>query len=340
MKTDVHTVIVGAGVVGAAVAHALRRQSADVFLVEKESRLGQGISSRNSGVIHAGLYYPHDSLKFRLCREGNSLLYEFARSNGISTMRCGKFLVANSDREIEHLNWLKKNSGILHWTEDIPQGIRAKSALFSPSTGIVDVHGLLDGLIQSSKAQVLFHQDVASIAQCQDGVELRVNGETIIARRVINCAGLQATDFCSGEQHHFAKGSYFQVRHPALAKMDALVYPGIPKDSPFLGIHLTRNIWGEWYLGPDFQWVTSCDYSVSETRRDVFLEAARRYLPWLEAEHLQPAYSGIRPKLSPDGFRDFTFLRQGQEGQIIHCLGVESPGLTACMAIGKYVGRL
>ena len=173
-----------------------------------------------------------------------------------------------------------------------------------------------------------------------DEVVLVIEGEAYRARQVINCAGLAATAFAPSQRHYFAKGSYFQVTIPKRLQLPHLVYPAVPKGSPSLGTHLTRQLGGETYLGPDIQWVEKEDYGVDENRRDLFWNAARTFLPWLEREHLRPGYAGIRAKLSRSHFSDFTIIPEGARHQLIHCLGMESPGLTAAMAIGEYVARL
>ena len=339
MAERVNTLIIGAGVVGAAVAYALRGQAEDTFILEAAARAGTGTTSRNSGVIHAGLYYPPQSLKTRLCRRGAELLYAFAAEHGIPHRRTGKYIVANNPEEEAFLTWLKANvqDVPLHETEAIPSGIRAAKALFSPNTGIVDIHLFVDGLLEASGVEALYHQKVDRIRLMDEKVLVAIGDEHYLADRVINCAGLAATDFSAGFRHYFARGAYFQVQLPKDVEVPHLVYPAVPKGSPSLGIHLTRNIHGEAYLGPDIEWIETESYRVEESRLASFFEAAKTYLPWLEINHLQPGYAGIRPKLSPHAFSDFTILFEGNRGQLIHCLGIESPGITAAMAIGEYI---
>ncbi|MDJ0839400.1 MAG: FAD-dependent oxidoreductase [Acidobacteriota bacterium] len=340
MAESLGIVVVGAGVIGAAVAWSLRTVDLPVYVLEAEAQPGTGISSRNSGVIHAGIYYPESSLKERLCREGAAMLYDFAHKNGVPFLKTGKYIVANSDEECDHLNWLtEKNKGRvpLHWVDEIPAGIEARRAVFSPQTGIVDIHPLIETLLNQSGADVLYQQKVTYMETGQKDARLEVAGETVDAEWVINCAGLNATDFHGKERHYLARGAYFRLKCPQGLELPHLVYPAVPKHSPALGIHLTRNMAGEAYLGPDLEWIDELSYAVDEKRASEFFNAARRYLPWLKEEHLSPGYAGVRPKLSPTHWSDFLIERTGR---LIHCLGIESPGLTAALAIGKMVADL
>ena len=337
----VDTLIIGAGIVGAGIAYALRGQSS-TYVVEAAPRPGTGISSRNSGVIHAGIYYPQDSLKTRLCRRGASLLYRFAREHGVHHQQTGKYIVANGPEELVHLAHLAANSGevVLHEVDTLPAGIQAQRALFSPRSGVVDTHQLIEALLAASALPVLYNQTVTALETWGTGVKVTIGDELYQARRVVNCSGLAAAGFAAGFRHYWARGSYFKVELPARLDVPALVYPAVPKSSSSLGIHLTRNLHGEAYLGPDLEWVERPDYAVDSERLDVFFQAASRYLPWLSQAGLSPGYAGVRPKLSRSGFRDFTFAREGSEGALIHCLGIESPGLTAAMAIGEFLAPI
>ncbi len=342
MTEKIGAVIIGAGVVGAGVAYALRDFADDVFVVDAGPRAGTGITSRNSGVVHAGLYYPPDSLKMALCRRGADLLYPFAAKHKIPCLRTGKYIVANNAEELAYLDWLMANvgdDGRLRDAERVPSGVRAERALFSPNTGIIDIHAFVEALLEQSGATLLFEQRVASLEAVDNGVRLDINGESYLAERVVNCAGLQAAGL-AGRRCYFARGAYFRVHIPNHVDAPHLVYPAVPKGSPSLGVHLTRNVYGEAYLGPDIEWIDDEDYAVDESRREGFYRAAKTYLPWLSPDHLQPGYAGIRPKLAPRGFCDFVFDRAGARGQLIHCLGIESPGITASMAIGEHVARL
>ena len=339
MTETLETLIVGAGCVGAAVAYALRDRGDAVFVVDAEAGPGRGMTSRNSGVIHAGIYYPADSLKTRLCRRGNRMLYAFAERFEVPVARTGKYIVAQDDEGIACLETLKRENAEvpLAWASRIPDGIRARRALFSPTTGIVDPHVFVERLLTVSNAEVLYHQRVTTLRPEGDHVAVTIDGERYLARRVFNCAGLDAAGLTRDVRHHYARGAYFQIAIPAGLEVPALVYPAVPKKSPSLGIHLTRNIHGEAYLGPDIEWIESPSFVLDPERGPSFYEAARQYLPWLEPDHLQPGYTGIRAKLSRERFSDFTFVREGRLGQLVHCLGIESPGLTSSLAIGAHL---
>ena len=342
MSEALDVLVIGAGIIGAAVAHALRGRNRTVFVVEAEANAGTATTSRNSGVVHAGLYYPPQSLKTRLCRRGAELLFAFSKRHGIPCRRTGKYIVANGRAEIEYLDRIRQNAvgAPLHLIGEVPDGIRADKALFSPNSGIVDSHALLLRLLAESRAEILFHQKVSGIRLEEKTVFVEIDGERYRARTVVNCAGLAATRFCKKFHTYFARGVYFQIELPNHLVTPGLVYPAVPPASPALGIHLTTNIHGESYLGPDLEWVDREQYAVDPKRSDAFFKAASVFLPWLRPEHLRPAYAGIRPKLSRTQWSDFTIFSEGGADQLIHCLGIESPGLTAAMAIGEYVAEM
>ncbi len=341
MAADFDVLVVGCGVIGASVAYALRDHNREVTIIEKAHRAATATTSRNSGVIHAGLYYPPGSNKADLCRLGRDMIYAFAREHKVAHEKNGKYVVANGPDEETYLKWLLVNAAPtpLYAVDRWPVGIRATAAVFSPESGVVDQHALVDALLLASAATCLFDIEVTAIEGDEDRAWVTTNGERVSANHVINCAGLQATDFTPDHHHDYAKGSYFSIRHPALKELDSLVYPAISKKSLSLGVHLLRTTNHEWYLGPDFEWVEKIDYAVDESRAQAFADAAERYLPGLTAADLSPAYAGIRPKLSRTENRDFTFVSEGPDKQIIHCLGIDSPGLTASMAIGELVSK-
>ena len=342
MAEILDVLVIGAGVVGASVAHALREESRSVYVVDAAPRAGTGNTSRNSGVIHAGLYYPSDSLKTRLCRRGAHLLYAFAERHGVPCLRTGKYIVANGPTEIAYLDRIRRNAiGVpLDAVQELPKGVRADKALFSPNSGIIDSESLLQGLIAASRAETIFSHEVTHIQLEEETVSLKINGDHYRAKTVINCAGLAATRFCRGYRTYYARGVYFQIRLPSNINPPHLVYPAAPPGCPALGVHLTTNIHGETFLGPDLEWIDQEHYGVDPKRRDAFYEAASVYLPWLERDQLTPAYAGIRPKLSRTRWSDFKIFHEGDADQLIHCLGIESPGLTAAMAIGEYVAEM
>lgn len=339
MKVDFDILIVGAGVVGCAMAYALRKSNAEIAWVEAAPKAGMGMTSRNSGVIHAGLYYPARSLKSELCRKGRDLLYSFLTEHEVPHAQPGKYIVAQNDDEIAVLHQLKRqNEEVpLHWVDWLPTEIRAKQALFSPLTGIVDQHALVAALIAASGRDPFCHQKVSEMISLPGAVQVIINGDSYTAAKVYNCAGLQAAGFASGHRHYLARGSYFRLREPKHMQLPALVYPAIPKSSPYLGIHLTQNLAGEFYLGPDLEWIDRETYAVQPDRAEVFFQAAVRYLPWLTKAMLEPGYAGIRAKLDEHKFSDFLIYREGDRGQLCHFLGIESPGLTAALALADYV---
>ncbi len=341
-KLDV--AIIGAGCVGAGLAYALRASGREVFVLEREAQAGMGMTSRNSGVVHAGIYYPENSLKTELCRRGNAMLHQFAPAHDVPFAAVGKYIVATSDDEVEALQQLYHTNQAavpLAWCDpdQLPQGVACRRALFSPSTAIIDPHHLVTTLLDQSGAECLYHQQVEAVSAQNDHVLLTVNGETYAADWVFNCTGLAAASWCPPERHYLARGVYFQIRPPRDLTLPHLVYPAVPKNAASLGVHLTRNLAGECYLGPDLAWIEHEHYHVDPARGESFYRAAKTYLPWLQREMLQPGYAGIRAKLNRHAWSDFTFRRAGRDGRLIHCLGIESPGLTASMAIGAWLTR-
>jgi len=341
LVTKLETLIVGAGVVGCGLAYALRHHADSVAWVEAASQPGTGMTSRNSGVIHAGIYYPEHSLKTRLCREGAALLYRFAGDHRVPHRRTGKYLVANNAEQSAFLDeLLEKNPGVpLEEAAQVPAGIRAGRALYSPDSGLVDQHRLVAALIEASGVEPVYNQRVSAMTCAGDRVHVVIGNETYSAARVFNCTGLNACDFVAGRKHHLALGRYFQIQPAPGSDVPDLVYPAVPKNSPSLGIHLTRNLYGETFLGPDLTWIERESYAVNPQAGDGFFKAAKPYLPWLERSMLQPGYAGIRAKLSAGRFSDFELLQQGENHQLCHFLGIESPGLTASLALGCYAAR-
>ena len=342
MVTKLETLIVGAGAVGCGLAYALRHRRDSVFWVEAAARPGTGMTSRNSGVIHAGIYYPETSLKTKLCRHGAALLYEFAKAHGVPHRRTGKYLVANDQDGVAFLGELAaKNPEVpLEEVRRIPPGIRAEKALFSPNTGLIDQHALVAALIEASGIEPIYNQRVAAMT-CENGrVRVVIGDDTYSVARVFNCTGLNACHFTPHRKHFYARGCYFQIMPSPGRNVPDLVYPAVPKSSASLGIHLTRNLFGETFLGPDLKWIDSESYSVPPEDGETFFQAARRYLPWLDRARLQPAYAGIRAKLDRNQFSDFELLFEGDNRQLCHFLGIESPGLTASLALGRHAAEL
>lgn len=363
MAEIVDVVVIGAGVVGLAVGRSLARAGRNVLVLEQHSLIGSETSSRNSEVIHAGIYYRPGGLRARLCVEGKELLYEYCRERNIPHARCEKVIVA-FDGEVAGLAALQDNAAANGVDDLIPvtgaeaarlePGLACAAGLLSPSTGIVDSHALMNALqgeIEDLGCAVVLHAPVTGGAIVNGGVEILVGGaEPIIleARTVVNCAGLHAKAVANSiagmpetfiPDLRFAKGQYFTVS--GQAPFTRLIYPMPAADSQ--GVHYTRDLGGQGRLGPDIQWGASLgDYSVDEARRRRFWEEARRFWPALREEQLTPGYAGLRPKLAGPGeegdFRIDGPEIHGVEG-VINLFGIESPGLTSCLAIGAEVAR-
>ncbi len=362
---QVECVVVGAGVVGIAVARALALAGRDVLVLEAAEGIGTGISSRNSEVIHAGIYYPANSLMARLCVRGKSLLYEFCRANGVAHRGCGKLIVATSDEEAEQLHLIQARAaanGVADLRRLTAAEARAlepnlfcTAALLSPSTGIVDSHAYMlamQGQAEAAGAMFVFHSPVEGAAVTGDGILLRVGGAEpmeLSARLVVNAAGLSAPALARGiagmpagriPTPYYAKGSYFTLT--GRSPFSRLIYP-VPVAGG-LGVHLTIDLGGQARFGPDVEWVDSPDYTVDPRRADVFYDAVRRYWPALPDGALQPGYAGIRPKIVPPAIAKQDFVIQGQAAHgvpgLLNLFGIESPGLTAALALGEEVAGL
>ena len=359
----IDTVVIGAGVVGLAVARALAQRGQSVVVLEQAAHFGEGISSRNSEVIHAGIYYPADSLKARLCVRGRELLYDFCRSHKVASRNCGKWLVATRPEQLPQLEGIARqaaangvplrsySAGDLQ--RRLPE-INAVGALWSATTGIVDSHGLmlaLLGELQALDGALVRQAPVLAVESRGGEHRISVGGAqpcVIQAARVVNAAGLSATGLTVRWQGYddrhrppfwMAKGNYFSYlgRHP----FNTLIYP-LPEPGG-LGVHLTLDLAGHARFGPDVEWVDREDYQVDPARISVFANAIRQWWPGLDPGRLQPAYAGIRPKLHGPGQPPADFLIQdvathGLPG-VVHLFGVESPGLTASLALADMVAE-
>lgn len=358
----VDCIVIGAGVVGLAVARALAQAGREVLILEAEGSIGTGTSSRNSEVIHAGIYYPQGSLKARLCVTGRDALYAFCDSHGVPYRRCGKLIVATDESQLAGLDALQAHA-LANGVDDLqrldenevkalePQ-LNAVAGLLSPSTGIVDSHGLmlaLQGDAEAAGALLALHAPVETIEVLNDGLRVDVGGAepmTLIATTLINCAGHAAPAIAARTSglpadkvppRYFAKGSYFSLA--TTTPFRHLVYP-LPEPGG-LGVHLTLDLGGQARFGPDVEWVESLDYTMYESRADRFYAAIRRYWPGLPDDALQPAYTGIRPKISGPGepAADFRIDGPAEHGiaGLVNLFGIESPGLTAALAIADEV---
>ncbi len=361
--SDFDAVIVGAGAVGLACGYALAKRGENVLVLEREPRIGAGVSSRNSEVIHAGLHYPAGSLKARLCVEGRRLLYPFLDAHNVAYRKCGKLIVACDESETPQLTHLFRQGGVngvegLRWldgTEAVarePQ-LRAVAAIESPESGVFDAHGYmeaLDGEIAAHGGTVVLRTPFAGAAASSDGLSISTGGDapaTFSARRLIVAAGLGAqacaraiAGFPSERipQLHLGKGSYFSLQG-VKAPFNRLIYP-LPIPGA-LGTHYRRDLGGVARFGPDLEFVDSEDYAVDPARAAAFYETVRRFWPSLPDGALTPDYSGIRPKLHGAGEtqRDFVIDSDAMPN-VIALFGIESPGLTASLAIGEEVARL
>jgi L-2-hydroxyglutarate oxidase LhgO len=355
-------VVIGAGVVGLALARHLALQGREVVVLEAEDRIGTGISSRNSEVIHAGIYYPADSLKARLCVAGNRVLYAYCMAHGVAHRRCGKLIVAAEASQVEALRQLRTRAeangvGDLQWLDAeearrMEPQLRCAAALLSSNTGIVDSHGLMRALHRDAEmagAAVVMKSPVLGGRRIAEGIVVEVGGHepmTLLAERVFNCAGLGAQGVARTfvgihpetlPPLHLAKGNYFGLS--GAAPFRHLIYP-IPSQGG-LGVHLTLDLGGQARFGPDVEWVTRETYDVDPRRADGFYAEVRKYWPGLSDGALQPAYAGIRPKLHGPGEAAPDFLIQREEAHglpgLVNLFGIESPGLTACLALAEEV---
>jgi len=362
MTDKVGAVVVGAGVVGLACARALALRGIETVVLEAHDAIGLETSSRNSEVIHAGLYYPPGSLKAKLCVEGKRQLYAFCERHHVAHRRCGKLIVATAPEQEGKLVALKSQS-LRNGVDDLrplsgaeakamEPRLRASAALFSPSTGIVDSHGLMLALLGEAEAHgaaLALRSPLVRAETCGDGFLLEVGGaepmrlETEI---LINSAGLHAAKVAAAvdglDPRHvpalrLAKGNYFSLA--GRAPFSRLVYP-LPEPGG-LGVHLTLDLGGQARFGPDVEWVDGIDYAVDPRRADAFTAEVRKYWPGLSDGALQPAYSGIRPKLAgpDDPAADFLVQAEATHGVagLINLFGIESPGLTACLALAEHV---
>lgn len=365
MVESVECVVIGAGVIGLAVGREMALSNIETVVLEGQTQIGTGISSRNSEVIHAGIYYPPNSLKAKLCVKGNKMLYSYCDDKNIHYQRCGKLIVATSDTQQTKLQEIQRKA-IANQVDDLqllsqqqvnalePE-IRCKAGLFSPSTGIIDSHGLmlnLQGDIASAGGAIALGSPVVK-ATCQEqGITLHVGGEqpcVLKAKFVINCAGLHAQPLSQRfagvpvntiPPLYYAKGSYFSLS--GKSPFSHLIYP-LP-ESAGLGVHSTLDLGGGVKFGPDVEWVDRLDYRVDPTKSTEFYAKIREYWPSLKDDSLHPAYAGIRPKLHPQGVTAHDFMIQtadthGVKG-LVNLYGFESPGLTASLAIGEEVANV
>ncbi|MDD0814548.1 NAD(P)/FAD-dependent oxidoreductase [Curvibacter sp. HBC28] len=360
----VDCVVIGAGVVGLAVARALALAGREVLVLEAADAIGTGTSSRNSEVIHAGIYYPQGSLKARLCVQGRQMLYAYCAERGIAHQRCGKLLVATQEAQlgqlqgiidraaangVDDLVWLSREQA-----QALEPALACVGALHSPSTGIVDSHGLMLALLgdlENAGGLLALNSPLASARVEAGGIVLKaVDGTQLRARTVVNAAGLHAQDLARRfdgldparvPPAYYAKGNYFTLvgRSP----FSRLIYP-VPQAAG-LGVHLTLDLGGQAKFGPDVQWVDSPDdLVVDPARGDAFYAEVRQYWPELPDGALLPGYAGIRPKIQAPDQAALDFMVQGPADHgvpgLVNLFGIESPGLTSSLALGAHVAAL
>lgn len=362
---QVDCIVIGAGVVGLAVARGLALAGREVVVLEAEAHIGTGTSSRNSEVIHAGIYYPTGSLKARLCVSGRRLLYRYCAAKSVPHRNLGKVIVATSAEELPILDFYRRQASAngvddlvpldAAQVQDLEPEVYCVGGLLSPSTGIVDSHALMLALqadLEEHGGIVVCNSPVIGGTVRQNEVVVEVYGSeptTLSAKLAVNCAGLSSQAVsrsfrdvppASIPPQYLAKGYYFSLS--GRSPFHRLVYP--IASSAGLGIHVTLDLSGAARFGPDVQWVDTIDYHHDESRRTTFAEAIRRYYPALDETRLQPAHTGIRPKISSPTDPAADFLIRGPVnhagGAYVALYGIESPGLTASLAIAEHVVEL
>jgi len=366
---DAAVTIVGAGVVGLAIAAELSRDHTPLFVLERNPKYGQETSSRNSEVIHAGIYYPHGSLKTKLCVEGRELLYALCEKHDIPHRRITKIITAASDDQLPDLEKLYQHglrndvplerltAGQVHALEP---DIASVGGILSPTTGIISAHALMDYFYHEAKshgAEIQTRCDVKGVEKTSDGYRVTIregsDESSFTTAWLINAAGLEADTIAhlagvntdaAGYRLHHCKGSYFAVTGAKRTLISRLVYPIPPKES--LGVHALVDLGGRLKFGPDVEYLPDReqDYAVHESKRHSFAESVRRILPCIEDNDLVPDMSGIRAKLQGKGepVRDFVIIHEKERGLegLINLIGIESPGLTASAAIARHVKGL
>jgi len=372
-EEKVDLAIIGAGVIGLAVAAELSVQQPgrSIVMLEKNEQFGQETSSRNSEVIHAGIYYPTGSLKARLCVEGKELLYRFCKKWEVPHKRCGKLIVANTPQEKKSLEGLMEQAAAngvddLELLEEmqvksLEPGILASQAIFSPSTGIINSHHLMARLekiaIENGVMPAYCHRlkAIEPLPAKGSGYRLHFSNpdgtvDTIDCCYLVNCAGLQSDQVASlagidpaaaGYRLHYCKGEYFSLPPSKAGLVSRLVYPPPLQSLTGLGIHATITLDGRLRLGPNTIYVYSEEYSVDPDHASEFYQSAKTYLPFIAEDDLEPEMAGIRPKLSGPGepFRDFVVREESERGLpgLINLIGIESPGLTSALSIARLV---
>ncbi len=362
MTDSIDCAVIGAGVIGLAVARELALRGREVIVIEADEAIGSGVSSRSSEIIHAGIYYDPGSLKARLCVQGRRRLYDYCAGHGIDHRRCGKLIVAAEETEIAALQGMFERDrangvGDLEWLDgpeavNLEPGLKAAAAFLSPSSGIFDTHAYmlaLQGDAEAAGAAVAFRSPVRGGHVGHKRKVVDVGGAEplqLTCRNLVNAAGLGAQGVAAAlegvpketiPERRLAKGSYFTLSGPC--PFSRLVYP-VPEEAGD-GIHLTMDLDGQARFGPNAEWIDEIDYDVDEGLAGVFYKAIRRYWPALEDGTLSPGYAGVRPKVQVPGEPRADFIIQGAGAHgidgLVNLYGIESPGLTASLAIAEYV---
>ena len=368
MLAEINVAIIGAGVIGLATAREIAQEKKEVFVFEKNRTFGLETSSRNSEIIHAGIYYPEDSLKAKLCVEGKSLLYKLCDRYNIAYKKSGKIIVAASKNEttqLENLYEQGRKNGVddlvlLSRTElkRLEPNVEARAGLLSPSSGILDSYTLLKflyGQAREKGAEFVFDTEVIGIERAGAKYKVQIKDRDgisdFVAHVIVNCAGLNSDKIAqlagidiakAGYKLHYCKGEYFSLSSKYRNLVSRLIYP-VPEQAGH-GIHLRQGLDGRVLLGPSAHYVEAIDYAVDETQKQAFYNSTKRFLPLVELEDLAPESAGIRPKLQGPGetFRDFVIAHEEKASfpGLINLIGIESPGLTASPAIARYVDRM
>lgn len=367
---DADFTIIGAGVIGLAISEKLSENHKNVFVIEKHPAFGQETSSRNSEVIHAGIYYPEKSLKAKLCVEGKELLYNYCKKYDIPYNNCGKLIVATTPEEIEIIKGIRETArkngvdlpvlGKDQIAEMEPE-IFALKALFSPTTGIIDTHALMKRFetnILNNEGQIVYGSEVTGLRKIDGGFEVKLADAdklnySFTSSVVINSAGLTSDKISEmagikdeNLKIRFCKGEYFRINPPKNRLVKRLIYPVPHKKMEGIGIHVTIDMAGGVRLGPDVKYLDTniYDYKVTPSKQEAFWKSAQKFLPFLDIDDIAPDMAGIRPKIQKQGepIRDFYIMEESQRGYtgLINLIGMESPGLTSCISIANYVNNL
>lgn len=353
---NVETVVIGAGVVGLAVAAKLAQSGHEVLVLEQHDLIGSETSSRNSEVIHAGIYYPQDSRKAHLCVRGKHLLYEYCEEHHVPYRQCGKVIVASKSDQIQtvrayiakaiangvsDLSWLSAEA-----VSELEPEVRTVGGVLSPSTGIIDSHAYmlsLQGLLEGAGGLVAFNTRVEGLNKSGHGIEVATRDFVVSCQNLINAAGLYAPGLANqlvrSPDAYYAIGHYYS--YSGKQPFSRLVYPTAEPGG--LGVHVTLDLAGQVKFGPDVRWIENINYDFDESHFDSFVQAISAYYPAVDPARLHPGYTGIRPKIAPAGvgFTDFEIMGAAAHGipGLVNLLGIESPGLTASLAIAEQVAH-